>query len=43
MAGLSINEWLSMAGFLLGLATFAVNWHYKKKHYKLAVKQGQKC
>lgn len=25
----TVNEWLMVGGFLLGLATFAVNWYFK--------------
>jgi len=30
------NEIATAAGIALGLATFAVNWYYKHKHYQLA-------
>ena len=30
------NELAAMAGVLCAIATFAVNWYYRLKHYKLA-------
>lgn len=36
IAGLTINEWVAIGGLTLGLLTFAVNWYYKHKHFKLA-------
>lgn len=38
LGGLTINEWMALIGIILGIATFAVNWFYKYKHYKLAEK-----
>lgn len=38
-AGMSVNEWLAMGGFLLGFATFIVNWVYKHRSYQLQVKK----
>lgn len=35
LSGLNLNQWLTLAGFLLGVAAFAVNWYYKHKNYLL--------
>jgi hypothetical protein len=40
-AGMSVNEWLALGGFLLGFATFIVNAVYKHLNYKLQVKRGE--
>ena len=34
--GFTFEHWMMLAGFILGLATFLLNWYYKHKHYKLA-------
>lgn len=34
--GFTFEHWMMLAGFVLGLATFLLNWYYKHKHYKLA-------
>lgn len=39
LAGLTLDEWQAIGvagGLILGTLTFAVNWWYKHKHYKLA-------
>ncbi|MEJ1409385.1 MAG: phage holin [Candidatus Sedimenticola sp. (ex Thyasira tokunagai)] len=36
VGGLTINEIAAVGGLLLGFATFAVNWVYRHKHFKLA-------
>lgn len=28
---LSLQEWAALIGILIAVATFAVNWHYKRK------------
>lgn len=33
--GLNFNQWMMFGGFVLGAATFAVNWYYKRQHLKL--------
>ena len=33
IAGLTINEWVAIGGLILGLATFIVNWWYKRKNF----------
>ncbi|MGH1371145.1 MAG: HP1 family phage holin [Cellvibrionaceae bacterium] len=38
-AGMSVNEWLALGGFLLGFATFVVNWVYKHRSYQLQVRK----
>ncbi|MFL7024270.1 phage holin [Enterovibrio norvegicus] len=35
MAGLTFNEWVALGGFLIGVATFAVNWWYKHAQTKI--------
>lgn len=35
MAGLTINEWVALGGFLIGVATFAVNLWFKREHLKI--------
>jgi hypothetical protein len=37
--GFTTNELLGIGGLAIGLAGFAVNWHYKRKHYALALAQ----
>lgn len=39
IAGLTLDEWQAvgvMGGLILASLTFAVNWYYRHKHYKLA-------
>jgi len=36
---LTVNEWAAICGVILATATFAVNWHYKRKHYHLIKQQ----
>lgn len=38
-SGLSINEWASLIGIGLGVATFLVNWYFKNEELKLKSKQ----
>ncbi len=38
IAGLTINEWVAIGGFAIGLATFLVNMWAKREHLKLARK-----
>lgn len=38
-SGLSINEWASLIGIGLGVATFLVNWYFKNEELKLKRKQ----
>lgn len=33
--GLSLNEFVALAGIVLGVGTFLVNWRYKHLHYKM--------
>lgn len=33
---LTLQEWVAIAGLFLGLATFVVNWHYKRATLRLA-------
>lgn len=35
LGGLSINEWASLIGIGLGIATFLVNWYFKSEELKL--------
>ena len=35
LAGLTINEWVALAGIGLGVGTFCINWWYKHQHLKL--------
>jgi hypothetical protein len=35
MAGLTINEWIAIAGFFIGAASFGVNVWYKKESLSL--------
>ena len=35
LAGLTINEWVALGGFLIGVAAFAANLWFKKEHLKL--------
>ncbi len=41
LAGLSINEWVALGGFLIGVATFVVNWRYKHIQTKIMLEQGK--
>ncbi len=41
IAGLTINEWVALGGFLIGVATFAVNWWYKHAQTKILQNQGK--
>lgn len=36
---LSFNEWIMLSGFLLGLATFGLNWYYQDKRLKILESQ----
>lgn len=38
ITGVSFNEWVALAGLGLGIATFFVNWWYKREHLKLSRK-----
>ncbi|WP_052123788.1 phage holin [Gallibacterium anatis] len=38
-SGLSINEWASLIGIGLGVATFLLNWYFKNEELKLKRKQ----
>lgn len=38
-SGLSINEWASLIGIGLGIATFLVNWYFKNEELKLKKQQ----
>ncbi|WP_409026016.1 holin [Gallibacterium anatis] len=38
-SGLSINEWASLIGIGLGVATFLVNWYFRNEELKLKRKQ----
>ncbi|WP_052119478.1 phage holin [Gallibacterium genomosp. 1] len=40
-SGLSINEWASLIGIGLGIATFLVNWYFKNEELKLKLKKQQ--
>lgn len=40
--GLTVNEWVAIVGGVCAIATFVVNWYYKRKHYKLAESQFRK-
>lgn len=31
----TLNEWLTIAGFLLALGSFLINWYYQHKRYEL--------
>ncbi len=33
---LTFNEWVALAGLALGVATFLLNFWYKRQHLKLA-------
>lgn len=39
LTGLTINEWVAIGGFLLGVATFFLNWYYKKQNLALAMRK----
>ncbi|CZF79704.1 phage holin [Grimontia marina] len=41
LAGLTINEWVALGGFLIGVATFGVNWWYKHAQTKILESQGK--
>lgn len=36
---LNVNEAVALAGLVLALATFLINWRYKHLHYKLVQKK----
>lgn len=38
-SGLTINEWASLIGIGLGVATFLVNWYFKNEELKLKRQQ----
>ena len=35
LGGLTVNEWLSIAGFILAVGTFLVNYFHKKRDSKM--------
>lgn len=35
LTGLTVNEFVSLAGLLIGVATFITNWVYKHRHLQL--------
>lgn len=37
VGGFTLNTWLGIGGFVLALLSFVVTWHYKRKHYELAL------
>ena len=39
IAGLTINEVAAIGGLVLAIATFAINWIYRHRHYQLAKSQ----
>lgn len=39
LSGLTFNQWVALVMAVIGVATFLMNWHYKQKHYELAVEQ----
>lgn len=41
VAGFTINEWVALGGFLIGVATFAVNWWYKHVQTKILQDQNK--
>ena len=41
ICGLTVNEAVALAGLLLAIGTFAVNWIYKHLNYRLAVKRAK--
>ena len=38
-AGFIANNWIGLAGLLIGVAGFLVNWYYKRKTYLLFEKR----
>jgi hypothetical protein len=38
-AGFLANNWIGIAGLLIGVAGFVVNWYFKWKTYKLLEKE----
>ena len=38
-AGFVAQNWIGIAGLLIGVAGFLVNWHYKRKTYLLFEKR----
>ena len=34
--GMSLNDWMAVGGFLIGLIGYLTNLYYKRKHFKLA-------
>lgn len=36
---MTFQQWVTVIGLVIGIATFGVNWYYKHKHYQLAQKQ----
>ncbi|ASX25881.1 phage holin [Candidatus Williamhamiltonella defendens] len=41
MAGLTINEWVALGGFLMGVATFVVNLWFKREHLNIERQRNQ--
>jgi len=41
VSGLTINEWGVVAGIVLGVATFGINWWYKHKTLKVLIKDNK--
>jgi uncharacterized membrane protein len=35
LMGLTINEWVAVAGIVCSVGTFIVNWVYKRKYFNL--------
>jgi hypothetical protein len=38
-AGFLANNWIGIAGLIVGIAGFAVKWYYEHKTYKLLEKE----
>ncbi len=35
VSGLSVNEFVSLCGLIIGVSTLLINWVYKEKNHKL--------
>lgn len=42
VGALKLNEWALIIGIILGISTFALNWVYQQKNYKLNLKNSKK-
>lgn len=42
VGGMTFQDWLSVLGAVVMVATFVVNWYYKRRHLDLAEREHQR-